>query len=522
MDADADADDGIALSSLLFDVEVDADLALKLQEADDHRVPRSASNLSVLSLASAASNASTALLDAHTFTSAHSPVVVPRTLDGGALLIEVFCTFNGWIVRIEYPTQDNGWTYRADLGGHSHHRWEYNSVLILMARHSTCGRSVFPRELCRNCVMKTIWRRECIDPCNTFYLHAMHTVQAAIDLLRPMVYEAVEATEIQSALYMKNAPKTTVSRKRVNASTEKQLRMLRLEQNLKEFLTASNGAVVTRTAPRSFYDELGDEMDKKDAAALLPSVGSLVSNPPIPMPSVSPPPPPMLSDTTPSLPALSAPSPKRTVVSATPSPVHILKPTITTTDGVVVAERAEAAPLPPPPSAPVSHTGAAYDAFIDKLIDFNTTKSVNLDASFFTDLQTDFPNMYTSYPMLALSVPFDNLVKSLGISGNSQVLLKASLSEWIDLALKSFTSETLTVSIGFYAPPSVSIFNEIYRLARLPAFIANAFHRIETDFGAASARTQVVNTRPVLVAYFGGTPPMIPGSHICPLGVVHD
>ena len=77
------------------------------------------------------------------------------------LLIEVFCTFNGWIVRIEYPSSQNGWTYRADLGGHSQHRWEFGNVMILMARHRTCGNAVFPGELCRNCVMKTVWRCEC-------------------------------------------------------------------------------------------------------------------------------------------------------------------------------------------------------------------------------------------------------------------------------------------------------------------------------------------------------------------------
>ena len=107
-----------------------------------------------------------------------SPVSVPYTSSSGSqlLLIEVFCTFNGWIVRIEYPSQQNGWTYRADLGGHSQHHWEYGNIMILMARHSTDGRAVFPRELCRNCVMKTVWRRECIEPCNTFYLRV--TIQA--------------------------------------------------------------------------------------------------------------------------------------------------------------------------------------------------------------------------------------------------------------------------------------------------------------------------------------------------------
>ncbi len=161
-------DDGICLSTLLLEVDVDPTGVVAGFDGGIGTVPRSGSNLSQLSLAS---NASTVQFDAtsreDSFTSsAVAPLSsVPSSPRGDQLLlIEVFCTFNGWIVRIEYPTAQNGWTYRADLGGHSQHRWEFGNVMILMARHSTCGRAVFPRDLCRNCVMKTAWRRECIEP----------------------------------------------------------------------------------------------------------------------------------------------------------------------------------------------------------------------------------------------------------------------------------------------------------------------------------------------------------------------
>ena len=147
-------DDGICLSTLLLEVDVDPAGVVAGFEGAIGTVPRSGSNLSQLSLAS---NASTVQFDAPTpredpFTSmvaASSSTPYSSPSGSQLLLIEVFCTFNGWIVRIEYPTAQNGWTYRADLGGHSQHRWEFGNVMILMARHSTCGRAVFPRDLCR-------------------------------------------------------------------------------------------------------------------------------------------------------------------------------------------------------------------------------------------------------------------------------------------------------------------------------------------------------------------------------------
>ena len=56
------------------------------------------------------------------------------------LVVEAYCTFNGWIVRIEYPTQELGWIYRPDLGGHSLHRWEWGNVLVLLVTRLVMAR----------------------------------------------------------------------------------------------------------------------------------------------------------------------------------------------------------------------------------------------------------------------------------------------------------------------------------------------------------------------------------------------
>ena len=155
--------------------------------------------------------------------------------------------------------------------------------MILMAHHSTCGRAVFPRDLCRNCVMKTVWRRECIEPCNTFYLQAIHTVQVCIDALRPLVHEAIAASEVEAAAYLAHAPKPSVARKRVNDSDVKLNRMLKLESALRHSLMQGQGGIVVHDTPRSFLAELGNELDRKDAGSAMPPMYTESSAPVLPM-----------------------------------------------------------------------------------------------------------------------------------------------------------------------------------------------------------------------------------------------
>lgn len=505
-----DDDDGICLHSLLFDVD-EAGVEPLSAPPDSERVPRCDSHLSELSIASAAS---TALVDAGPRTS--STMVGFPPWASGAFLIEVFCTFNGWIVRLEYPSNDNGWSYRADLGGHSQHRWEYGNVLILMARHSTCGRAVFPRELCRNCVMKTVWRRECIDPCNTFYLQAMNTVQAAIDVLRPLVYEATEATDTQVAQYMKCAPKASVARKRVNDSAEKMSRMLKYEQNLRESLCAT-GSGVFSARPRTLVDELAEELDKKDAAASLPMPQLLPSAASPIMPSLAV----GLSAFSADLSGdakLPAPSPKRVVVSATPSPVHVVKPLVTNQEGVVVAETVSSTQTPVPQPRllpPPSQAADAYEALLDKLLDFDANLSI--DSSFVASLKIRFPHMHSTHSLVSVSPNLDALMKSLGVHGSCQLMMKGMFCDWVDSVCR--LADGARLFVGFYVPPSPSLFQDLYKLSQLPPFVSNATHRVEDTIASAAVRAASNGTRPVLIAYFGGSRPMIPGSHLLPLGI---
>ena len=431
-------DDGISLSTLLLEVDVDPAGVVADFESATGTVPRSSSNLSQLSQLSLASNASTVQFDAtsreNVFTS-----LVASPCSSQLLLIEVFCTFNGWIVRIEYPTPQNGWTYRADLGGHSQHRWEFGNIMILMARHSTCGRAVFPRDLCRNCVMKTVWRRECIEPCNTFYLQAMHTVQTCIDALRPLVHDAIAASEVKAAVYLAHAPKPNVARKRVNDSQDKLARMVKYECALRQSLMQGQGGILVHDTPRSFLAELRSELERKDAGSAIPPMHteSESSAPVLPMlgsflQSVSPPP---ITSHIPSFEQSTScfvPSPQRVVI-ASPSPNRAISGPVMSSAGILMAQPVRTLRSALPPPRVVTHDAvAAYDAFLQKLVAFDiTTKTVVLHHSELLRFLADYPNMKTPYSMLVSSDKLTRILQSFGVQSSSQVLVKSTLSDWI-------------------------------------------------------------------------------------------
>lgn len=505
-------DDGICIASLLSEVDVDFPEGGALSYATNG-VPRSSSNLSELSITSSApttlapSGSFPNLMDVQSPSPQDKPMpmlvgpLAPKQL----LLIEVFCTFNGWIVRIEYPSEENGWSYRADLGGHSTHRWDFSNVMILMARHSTCGRSVFPREMCRNCVMKQIWRTACIDPCNTFYLQAMHTVQACIDALRPIVYEASEATENQASLYLLNAPKTTVSRKRVSDAESKAMRMHKLERALRESVAVANGASLM-PEQQSFLAELGSELDKKEACFSMPNIDL---SPPFDHNSyfaaVSPASPPLL------------PMPAMVVSPARPISGSLLLPSAP----VLLPSAPMLALRPPPPTPVIGHDApSAYRAFIE-LLDFDQSQEKLLSQMTIQTFIADNPQMKTTFSMLGVSEKLNRIASKLAGMGKScQLLIKTVLSDWIAEVYKlSAATGKITIRVGFYAAPSLSVYNDIYRSETLPRFVVNATHRIEQDFTTALSRA---HGHPLLVVFHGGAFPMIPGANLLPLGVVHN
>lgn len=156
--------------------------------------------------------------------------------------VQAFCTFNGMAVVIEYPREHNGWVYRPEYGGHSQHRWDMRNAVSVVARHSTCKKAIVPRETCRNCIMKKIWRRECIDPCNFFFIKAIGDVEDCTAVLATLVVDSSGLEKSDVARLVMHVPKPPTSRRR-NDDTYRVLRMRKLEMNLRVSLLNGGGAI---------------------------------------------------------------------------------------------------------------------------------------------------------------------------------------------------------------------------------------------------------------------------------------
>ena len=122
------------------------------------------------------------------------------------IIIEAFCVFNSAVVNIAYPTSQQGWVYRADLGGHSLHRWDLGDNTCIVARHSTCAKAMRPRGTpCRNCIMKKTWRRECKEACNTFFLYALVDMNRTLQALSTLIISTLSPSLQDVALYRETA-----------------------------------------------------------------------------------------------------------------------------------------------------------------------------------------------------------------------------------------------------------------------------------------------------------------------------
>ena len=147
------------------------------------------------------------------------------------IIIEAFCVFNSAVVHIAYPTSQQGWVYRADLGGHSLHRWDLGDSTCIVARHSTCSKAMRPRDTpCRNCIMKKTWRRECKEACNTFFLYALVDVNRTLQALSTFIISTLSPSLQDVALYKQHVPKLS---RRSCRDTTKMQRMVHMEQNLR-------------------------------------------------------------------------------------------------------------------------------------------------------------------------------------------------------------------------------------------------------------------------------------------------
>ena len=129
-------------------------------------------------------------------------------------VIKAFCLFNQLFVTIPFPNEDDGWVYRYDIGGQSQHRWDFEGALALLSRHSTCKKAMEMRRPCRNCIMKDIWRRECTEPENAFFICSISASNDPTRVLNKLIVECDSVPPHLAKVYLAHVPKLNSARKR--------------------------------------------------------------------------------------------------------------------------------------------------------------------------------------------------------------------------------------------------------------------------------------------------------------------
>ena len=146
-------------------------------------------------------------------------------------VVRAFCRPHMLMVELMYPDELSGWVYRQEIGGPSVHRWEYGDGILLTSRHSTCTKGMIAREACRNCNMKAVWRRECLEPCNAFYVDCLQ--HGAMQVVRTLALSVTSATSEEILQYTTFAPKLSAMRTRVLDTVDKVTRNFRSLENLR-------------------------------------------------------------------------------------------------------------------------------------------------------------------------------------------------------------------------------------------------------------------------------------------------
>eukprot|EP00966_Prymnesium_polylepis_P316621 7316155-Prymnesium_polylepis.1 len=203
-------------------------------------------------------------------------------------------------------------------------------------------------------------------------------------------------------------------------------------------------------------------------------------------------------------------SPQRLVASPA-RPLPGLQPDVTL-NGVIVTQ-----PIPPPSA--IGHNALLAHKEFMELLTIDAKFEVSLPKTVLESFISTHPTMSTSFAMLGVSADLNRIACQLsGMHKCCQMLVKSVLSDWIGEVLKLALDGSVVIGVGFYSSPSIAVYNELYKSETLPRFVLNATHRVEHDYKAALARAHGLV---LIVAFYGGVFPMIPGSHMVPLGVVH-
>ena len=398
------------------------------------------------------------------------------------VIIQAFFSHDDTLVDIKYPCADDGWKFRPDHGGYSMLRWDYGTTACLVAKHSTCSKAMVPKkQICRNCVMKKTWRRECSDASNTFYFFALGDVAHSSHLILKSL--SLSAADVR--MYTNFMPKlaNSSSSRSLARDQAKIMRMNHMERNLYYTISISNsGRRIQKSAGDELfhllmYDAEDAEESKEERKDDQEQADDGEAH--------------TLSSFT-----LSAP------VGPLAAPVARVPPVVAT---VLVSS----------PSRKLDVARMVYEILLDKLIDFGPDLSVVFCPNTTLKITTLLPIGFQGITRLENNTYTSHLYTVLDIQSAPQLLIKTSLLViWITRIV-----EEKQVYIGFLSIPSMHLFHEMRTLPLLPAACTEAEIHMHCSF-ALAANACVPGTHPILCAYHSPhAPNRVYSANVLPLAV---
>ena len=382
------------------------------------------------------------------------------TLSSTPLLIQTFCTMNGLFLTIAMPnsTPNDGWVYRTDLGGQSHHRWDYKNSLVLLSRHTTCKKAIDVRRPCRNCMMKEVWRRECTEPENTFFLCPMTAAEDLTTAINEIMLDCTPATPEQAAIFSKNVPKISVTRKRPFDEYTKNKQLTKLHEQILARRRADSRSEVSNATidDAEFYNLVGDALglDRCDSTdseiSILPQEQALSST---------------ASSITSSITSLETPSEDLCV---------------------------------------------AYEAVMNMFVKKHSMQVV-MTSDILSKMQHDFPRIYRTDAAIQRSDVLADVFRVLNVEAPNIFMMKSIFPTWMSRLRTRCAKGPIQLGLGFYNAPSAAIFDEICSNAAVTNFIASGYHHVRCSTAVATSLT-------ILVIYvIDANSSMVAGNDILPL-----
>ena len=158
----------------------------------------------------------------------------------------------------------------------------------------------------------------------------------------------------------------------------------------------------------------------------------------------------------------------------------------------------------------------AYDALLDRLIDFDAKMEVVILPSSVVSLISRFPLGFHGIAELHPNALLTHLYQILGIPHQPILVVKSSvLQSWV----QRIVTEEVRVKIGFVSMPSLQIYHDVRTQPLLPCFLTETDVYIHETFDLASSAC-VTATTPLMCAYYEPHGPnQVYGHRILPIGV---